>query len=62
MQGDTIATDNVLSEEFLDRGGAHICKWLRFYPFCKIFNCDHCEGVIALRGSQLSNDIDAPPL
>jgi hypothetical protein len=59
---DAIAEDDVLPEEFFDWGRAHVGEWLHFYPFCKIFNCDHYEGVIALRGSQHSNDIDAPLL
>jgi hypothetical protein len=62
MPGEAIAADDVLPEEFFDWGGAHVDEWLCFYPFCKIFNYDHCEGVIALCGSQLSNDVDAPPL
>jgi hypothetical protein len=60
--GDAVTTDDVLPKEFLDLGGAHISEWFRFYPFCEVFNRDCREGIITLRGCQLSNNIDAPSL
>jgi hypothetical protein len=45
---DAIATDDVLSEEFLDSHGAYVCNGLHHNPFCEILYCYNSEGVIAL--------------
>jgi hypothetical protein len=44
----SIATDDVLPEEFLDGGGGYVGYRLRFYPFGEVFHYDDDESVVSL--------------
>jgi hypothetical protein len=59
---DSVATDDVLPENFLDGGGGYVGHGLRFNPFGVVFYCDNGEGVIPLRWCEVAHDVDAPPL
>jgi hypothetical protein len=58
---DSVATDDVLPEKFLDGGGGYIRYRLRFNPFGEVLRCDNGEGVISLHFCKFVHDIDAPP-
>jgi hypothetical protein len=58
----SVTTDDVLPEKFLDSGGGYVGYWFRFYLFCEVLNSDDGEGVISLCWCKFSHDIDAPPL
>jgi hypothetical protein len=45
---DTVMTDDVLTEEFLDACRAYVCNRLRLNLFCEVFHCYDDEGVVAL--------------
>jgi hypothetical protein len=55
----SITTDDVLPENFLDGGGGYICYWFSFNPFGELLNCDKGEGVVFLCWCKFSHDIDA---
>jgi hypothetical protein len=57
----SVATDDVLPEEFLDGGGGFGCR-LRFNLFSEVFHCDDGESVISFCWSKFTHDINAPPL
>jgi hypothetical protein len=44
----SIAIDDALPEEFLDRGGGYIGYKLRFNPFGEVFHYDNGESVVSL--------------
>jgi hypothetical protein len=44
----SIAIDDALPEEFLDRGGGYIGYRLRFNPFGEVFHYDNGESVVSL--------------
>jgi hypothetical protein len=46
---DSVATDVVLPEKFLDCGGGYIGYRLCFNPFVEVLHCDDGEGVVSLR-------------
>jgi hypothetical protein len=58
----SVTTDDVLPEKFLDGGGGYVCYCLRFNPFGEVLNCDNSEGVVSLCWCKFSHDIDAPLL
>jgi hypothetical protein len=48
---DTVTTEDVLLEKFLDSHGAYVCDRLHLDPLCKILNWYNNEGVVALSWS-----------
>jgi hypothetical protein len=58
----SVMTDDVLLEKFMDGGGGYICYWFRFNPSSEVINWDNGKGVVVLRWCKFSHDIDAPPL
>jgi hypothetical protein len=58
----SIAIDDVLSEEFLDGCGGYVGYRLRFNPFGEVFHCDNDESVVSLCWCKFTHDIDAAPL
>jgi hypothetical protein len=46
---DSVTTDDVLPEKFLDGGGGYVGYGLRFDPFGEVLYCDNGKGVIPLR-------------
>jgi hypothetical protein len=59
---DSITTDDVLLEKFLDSGEGYIGYWLRFNPFGEVLDCDNGEGVVSLGWCEFAHDIDSPLL
>jgi hypothetical protein len=59
---DSVTTDDVLPENFLDGGGGYIGYWLHFNPFCEVLVCDNGTGVVSLGWCEFAHDIDAPSL
>jgi hypothetical protein len=43
----SIATDDVLLEEFLDGGRGYVGNRLRFNPFGELFHCNHDKSVVS---------------
>jgi hypothetical protein len=58
----SVATDNILLEEFLDGGGGYIGDGLHFDPLDEVFDSYDGEGVVSLCWREFANDIDVPPL
>jgi hypothetical protein len=58
----SIVTNDVQPEEFLDGGGGYVGDRLCFNPFGEILHHDNGEGVLSLCCYKFMNDIDAPPL
>jgi hypothetical protein len=58
----SIMTDDVLPEKFMDGGGGYIYYWFCFNPFGEVLDCDNDEGVVSLCWCKFSHDNDAPPL
>jgi hypothetical protein len=58
----SIVTDDVLPEKFLDGDGGYIGYRFRLNPFGEVFHCDDGEGVFSLCWCKFTHDIDAPPL
>jgi hypothetical protein len=58
----SIATDDVLLEKFLDGGGGYVAKRLHFNPFGEVLHCDYSEGVVSLHWCKFANDVSAPAL
>jgi hypothetical protein len=58
----SVTTDDVLPEKFLDGGGGYVCYCLHFNPFGEVLDCDNSEGVVSLCWCKFSHDIDAPRL
>jgi hypothetical protein len=58
----SVTTNDVLQEKFLDGGRGYICYWFHFIPFGEVLDCDNSEGVVSLCYCMFSHDIDAPPL
>jgi hypothetical protein len=58
----SVATDDVLTEKFLDCGGGYIGHRFRFNPFGEVLHYDDGEGVISLCWCKFVHDIDVPPL
>jgi hypothetical protein len=44
----SIAIDDVVSEEFLNGGGGCVGDRLRFNPFGEVLHCDYSEIVVSL--------------
>jgi hypothetical protein len=59
---DSVTTNDVLLENFLDGGGGYIGYWLRFNPFGQVLDCDNGEGLVSLGWCEFAHNIDAPPL
>jgi hypothetical protein len=59
---DSVTTDDVLLEKFLDSGRGYIGYWLRFNPFGEVLDCNIDEGVVSLGWGEFAHDINAPPL
>jgi hypothetical protein len=59
---DSVTTDDVLLEKFLDSGRGYIGYWLRFNPFGEVLDCNNDEGVVSLGWGEFAHDINAPPL
>jgi hypothetical protein len=59
---DSIMTDDVLLEKFLNSGRDYIGYRLRFNPFHKVLDHNNGEGVVSLGWCEFAHDIDAPPL
>jgi hypothetical protein len=58
----SVMTDGVMPEKFLDGGRGYICYWFRFNPFGEVLNCNNGEGVVSLCWCKFSHNIDGPPL
>jgi hypothetical protein len=58
----SVMTDGVMLEKFLDGGRGYICYWFRFNPFGEVLNCNNGEGVVSLCWCKFSHNIDGPPL
>jgi hypothetical protein len=58
----SITTEDVLPEKFLDSGGGYVSYWFHFNPFGEVLDCDNGEGVVSLCWCKFSHDIDAPSL
>jgi hypothetical protein len=58
----SVMTDDVLPEKFMDGGGGYICYWFRFNPSGEVLNWDNGKGVVILCWCKFSHDIDALPL
>jgi hypothetical protein len=39
MLRNSVTTDNVMLEKFLDGGGRYVCYWFRFNPFGEVSLC-----------------------
>jgi hypothetical protein len=59
---DSVATDDILPEKSLDRGGGYVGYRLRFNPFGEVFHYNDGESVIFLCWCKFADDINAPPL
>jgi hypothetical protein len=44
----SIATDDVLPEEFWDDDRGYVGNMLRFNPFGEVLNCDYSESIVSL--------------
>jgi hypothetical protein len=62
LLGNSIATNDVLPEEFLDGGGGYVHYGLHFNPFGEMFHYDDGEGVVSLCWCKLAHDVYAPSL
>jgi hypothetical protein len=58
----SIATDDVLPETFLDCGGGYIGYKFRFNPFNEVLHYNDGEGVISLCWYRFAHNINAPLL
>jgi hypothetical protein len=58
----SIATDDVLLEEFLDGHDCYVGDGLHLDPLGEVFYFHYGEGVVSLCWREFANDIDAPPL
>jgi hypothetical protein len=58
----SIATDDVLPEKFLDCGGGYIGHRFHFNPFGELLHCNDGEGVISHCWCKFTHNINAPPL
>jgi hypothetical protein len=59
---DSIATDDVLLEEFLNGCGGYVGDELRLNPLSEVFYYHYGEGVVSLCWHEFANDVNAPPL
>jgi hypothetical protein len=59
---DSVTTDDVLPEKFMNSGRSYIGYWLRFNPFGEVLDCDNGEGVVSLGWCVFANNTNAPPL
>jgi hypothetical protein len=59
---DSVATDDVLPEKFLDCGRGYIGYRLCFNPFGEVLHCNDAEGVVSLCWCKFAHNIDAPSL
>jgi hypothetical protein len=57
----SIVTNDILLEEFLDGSRGYVGDELRFDPIGEIFYCYNGESVVSLCWREFANDIDAPP-
>jgi hypothetical protein len=58
----SVTTNDVRLENFLDGGGGYIWYWFRFNPVGEVLDCDNGEDVVSLCWCKFSHGIDAPPL
>jgi hypothetical protein len=58
----SVTTDNVLPEKFLDSGRGYIGYRSHFHPFGEVLHCDDGEGILSLCWCEFTHDVDAPPL
>jgi hypothetical protein len=58
----SIATNDVLPEKFLNCGRGYIGYRFCFNPFGEVLHCDDGIGVISLCWCKFAHNIDAPPL
>jgi hypothetical protein len=58
----SIATDDVLPEEFLNGGGRYVGDRLCFNPFGEVLHCDYSESVVSLCWCKFTDIVDAPSL
>jgi hypothetical protein len=59
---DSVMTDDVLPEKFLNSGRGYNGYWLCFNPFGEVLDCDNGECVVSLGWCEFAHDIDAPSL
>jgi hypothetical protein len=58
----SIVTNDVLLEEFLDGGGGYVGDGLLFNPFGEVLHCDYDESLVSLCWCKFTNDVDDPSL
>jgi hypothetical protein len=58
----SVATDDVLPEEFLNGGRCYVGNRLCFNPLCEVLHCDYSESILFLCSCKFTNDVDAPSL
>jgi hypothetical protein len=59
---DSVTTDDVLLEKFLNSGRGYIGYQFRFNPFGKVLGRNNGKGVVSLGWCKFTYNIDAPPL
>jgi hypothetical protein len=58
----SVMTDYILPEKFLDGSRGYICYWFCFNLFGEVLDCNNGKGVVSLCWCKFARDIDAPPL
>jgi hypothetical protein len=58
----SVATDDVLPEEFLNGGRCYVGNRLCFNPLCEVLHRDYSESILSLCWCKFTNDVDAPSL
>jgi hypothetical protein len=58
----SVTTDDVLPEKFLNSGKGYIGYRLGFNPFGKVLDRNNGEGVVSLGWCEFAHDVNAPPL
>jgi hypothetical protein len=58
----SVATDDVLSEEFLTGGGCYVGNRLHFNPLGEVLHCDNSKSIVSLCWCKFTNDVDTPSL
>jgi hypothetical protein len=58
----SIVTDDVLPEEFLNGGRGYVGDRLRFDPFDEVLHCYYSKSVVSLCWYKFTDNVDAPSL
>jgi hypothetical protein len=62
LLGNSVATDDVLPENFLDGRGGYVSDGLCLDPLGEVFYCHYGKGVVSLCWHEFVHDINAPLL